>query len=389
MIDEEEDEVPECPEASGLRDNYVVSGEFINFEYSVGIFCDGDGHPVCSVISIAECDGAVLCALPEQAWDRVKAKRALPADFLRKGVRVMVAGSIDEDRTAPEAQPSFRIWVGIVKGSYEQYITYDYEDPDFGFPIDDKGFVKLPYARALISVARDHFEFQTADSGGAGGAGGDPALAQRLAALEAELAALRDGAPRGAGRARTQTSQLGAAPKKAAVAPQIPPGLDPALAQQALQSGMSPDALGELSNLMGGVGLRPRAAPPPRGARQAAVDSEEEAEEEDVLSDAAGSQTPVEKAVLQLSKIVTSLSREKKVLADRSLESILDRAESGSGSRDQTLGSTRSKAAALRTLRKLLSTKPELIYQSIEANMEQDWTRCPVRRPRLSPLGDG
>eukprot|EP00438_Fugacium_kawagutii_P016871 Skav223761 [mRNA] locus=scaffold521:339:1994:+ [translate_table: standard] len=370
---EEEEDVPDCPPQSGPRDNFVVSGEYLNFEYQVGTFVNSDGVALCSVIAVAECDGAVLCAVPEAAWDRTKSRRALPPDFLRKGVRVMVAASIDEDRTAPEPQPSFRVWVGILKDVYEQQVTYEEEYPTHGFPVDERGLLKLPYARALISVARDHFEFQTADSGGLGGAVSPLQTAARLAALEEELQRLRAAAPRPGSDPR-----LGQAPPAPASRPKAPPaevpaGLDPALARQALQSGLSPDALGELATLVrGGEVGRARNQAAVRAARPVLVDSEEEDSAEELLA-ASGSHSPVELAVIQLSKIVSSMSKEKKVQRDKTIDGILDRAESGSGSRDP-LHSSKSKAAALRTLRRLLTSNPELIYQCIEANMEQDWS---------------
>ena len=49
--------------------------------------------------------GAALCSL----WDRVKAKRPLPVDALRKAVRMMVPACINEDRTTPEPHSTFKI----------------------------------------------------------------------------------------------------------------------------------------------------------------------------------------------------------------------------------------------------------------------------------------
>ena len=49
----------------------------------------------------------------------MKAKRLLPVNALRKAVRVMVPACIDEDRTTPEPQPSFKIWLGVLEEGFE------------------------------------------------------------------------------------------------------------------------------------------------------------------------------------------------------------------------------------------------------------------------------
>ena len=70
-----------------------------------------------------------------------------------------------------------------------------------------------------------------------------------------------------------------------------------------------------------------------------------------------GLQTPSRRQ-LQLSKIVGYLGKEKKLKADKSLEALLDRAESGGGwaaeTKDTLGGSSRSKSAALRSLPRML-----------------------------------
>lgn len=93
------------------------------------------------VLSVTEVDGAILCAVPAQAWDRLKTKRALPADCLRRAVRVMVPGCIDEDRAAPEPQPTFRIWLGVLKETYESSVWYDVEDAEYTFPVNGSGLM--------------------------------------------------------------------------------------------------------------------------------------------------------------------------------------------------------------------------------------------------------
>lgn len=386
--------VPECPESSGLRDNFVLLGDRIDFDYKVGFFQLEADSALCGIIAVTEVDGAVLVAVPEALWDRTKAKRILPPDALRKAVRVMVPACIDEDRTSPEAQPSFKIWLGVLKECFEVSVHYDEEETDvqYAFPSDELGIPKLPFAKALVAIAKDHFEFATADEPLVSPSHGAHGLENRMSAVEAVLKELQ------VGIARLQpAARLGADAKAAPARPsrkaaelgehsmELPPGLDAGVARQALQSGVSHAALAEMAKMVGGSNFH-RGLPVPKHAARAPapLESEEEAEdqEEGDGADAVGSANPIEKAIVHLSKIVGHLSKEKKGKADKSLEALLDRAESGGGwgteSKDVTGGSSRSKAAALRSLKRMVQQRPELIYKALEQRMEEDWTQAGV-----------
>ena len=91
---------------------------------------------------------------------------------------------------------------------------------------------------------------------------------------------------------------------------------------------------------------------------------EEEAEDAD-----SGSAGPLGKAVVNLAKIVKDMRKEKKQAKDKGSD--IDRAEGG-GSHREAGGSSRSKAAALRSLQHLLVSDPTLIYQAIEKNLQAD-----------------
>ena len=394
--DAQSEEVPECPEGSGLRDNFVFSGDLIDFEYRVGYFQLEADLALCSIIAVTEVDGAVLVAVPEALWDRTKAKRILPVDALRRGVRVLVPGCVDEDRTTPERDPSFKVWLGVLKESFESAAHYDAEESEvtYGFPVDALGVPKFPFARALVAIAKDHFEFATAEEGGRAQPGAPPGLEVRVQNMEEILRELRQGI---AGL-QAQTAQPSRAPLLTPAAkpkpagagrgsvPQpasLPPGVDPGLARQALQSGVTPDALGEFAHLLQGAQLG-RGLPAPRAPAAQAVDSEEEdvdgeiADEAD-LAAATGCANPVGQAVVQLAKIVSKMDREKKVQADKTLEALLDRAESGGAAAKDALTNTgKSKSAALCSLRKMLHQQPELIYQALEQRMEEDWLQSGV-----------
>ena len=171
------------------------------------------------------------------------------------------------------------------------------------------------------------------------------------------------------GQNKRPSTPLKAEPKRRAQIENAPPGwlggLDPLVAQQALQAGVSKEALAEIA-----ASLQPRAAVPQkslpapnmnrmnREAGEPSSDEDGEEWEDDVLAygGASGSQDQLSKAVLQMSKILGEMHKEKKSGKDRSLEAILDRAEGGSA-KEPGSGS-RSKAAALRSLQGCSSQTP-------------------------------
>ena len=109
----------------------MVSGEEIQFDYTVGALAFEADRALCSFVAITEIDGAVLCAVPESVWDRTKARRILPVDCLRKAVKVMVPGCIDDERMTPEQQPTFRLWCGLLKDIYEENVSFEFEAVDY------------------------------------------------------------------------------------------------------------------------------------------------------------------------------------------------------------------------------------------------------------------
>lgn len=84
-----------------------------------------------------------------------------------------------------------------------------------------------------------------------------------------------------------------------------------------------------------------------------------------------GGADPVSTTVMQMSKILTQMHQEKHKARDKSLEGILDYAESGPVS-STTATASRSKGAALRSLQRMLTDKPQPIYAEIEKAMQQD-----------------
>lgn len=371
---EEEEEVPETPEDSGPRDNFVSSGNVVNYNYNLGCLVSGDPPIRCGIVVVGPVENELLVAVPGTAWNRRRDRRRIGVDTLRRTVNVEVPAGNETDRTVPDRDTAFKITLGLLKLDLEDDISYDeasVQELDLSFPVGAGGF-RTPFAGSLVEVARDYFTFLTAESGGGDPQGGDPAgtsapIEQRMDAVEDGLRSIQESLAKLTGAPRDSTGRKPkAAAKKAAAAPTLPPGLDPLVAQQALLSGVTPEALAEMSAALG----MPVAAP-----QKAAVEVEEPtSDEEEEVTDGkggSGAHDPLAKAVISLSKIAKEMKKDRTLRKDRGLEAILDRAESGSAKDYAT--ATRSKAAALRSLQQLLTRDPKLIYGALERHLQEDW----------------
>ena len=249
------------------------------------------------------------------------------------------------------------------------------EVPQFSFEtIDGVGNV-LPFAEALVAVAQDHFniEFQTAEGEpGFSGLPVDP-YESRFRKIEGTLESIAESLKGLTGRAI-------AGPVREVLngfddaAPDRFSGLGSSVVQQAIQAGVSTDALVEMAAL----------ARDPRGARivdsgykfgrgrgQSLPQPHAQLQNPGPPRGASGSaegRAPggVDEAVLQLTAIVQQLSEEKTRKSEaKDLESILDRAEGSGSGRDSSSGNlSRSQAAALRSLQMTLQREPKLMYQT-------------------------
>lgn len=377
-MEEEPEEAEEVPEVPSLRNNFVCSGGSaggeVNFDYKVGVVSLVEPFTSVSVISICAVDQSVLVCVPDGAWHRLKAKRALPDRALRTPVRVAVRPCSEVDRATAVPEASLYVWLGLLAPELEAATTFDDDEyAEIGFPLSNTGMPTVPYAEALVAVCRDHFEYLTAESGD--GPEGEAKVSNRLGKLEEGFDEIRE-MLRGLVAAKSLPSPLVPPVSKAQPSKQSKPagvpGLDPQLVQQALASGITPAALGEMSKLFAPPGFP--AAQPARGQVGSDKDeySEEDEEEEAVVGGGHGSADQLSRAVVSLSKIVKDMRIEKKTKKDKSLEALLDHAE-GSGSLRDVGGSSRSKAAALRSLQSTLISQPSLIYQAIEKNLQADW----------------
>lgn len=377
----------EEPELSNLRDHFVFSGTVTNYDYAVGILTVAEPPTTVACISVCAVDQSVLVALPDSAWHRLKRNRFLPADTLRKAVRVAVKACEPGDRALAREEASLHLWLGLLAPGLEEQVVFGSdEEAEMSFGVDENGVPLEPFAEALVAVGRDHFTFFSAESAVEPPPGGAD-MEERMGKMEAgldKLLKLVTGlqlpqGPQGPPNGPTSSGAVKSVGATAKAPPAGGGGMDPMLMQQALASGLDPSTVAEFGKLQQPPGLGRKsalrtpaaAAPLPRPAETSDSSSEEG---EDAEGEDSGSADPLQKAVVQLSKIVKDIRQEKKGRKSRGLEALLDGAEGGGSLRDVG-GSSRSKAAALRTLQQTLSSHPELIYEAIEKQLQADWER--------------
>ena len=379
----------EVPETLSLRTSLVISGSGECLE-SYGIGCLEIDEPESSfaIIAVTVVDGKVLVVVPEESWARKRVDRKLPSGALKKAVNLKVTSCTLGDRSAPSREPDLSVWIGLLETSFESAVTYDSELPEFDFPGEAEQQL-VPYAPALVAVCQDHFAFVTAESQ----VDGPPGLQHPMAEMELRMSALEQmiGELRQDLRPPTvmlPTSKTSANPRPSALRKpaasraqpsELPQNLDPAVAQQALQSGVSPEVLAEMSTIVGPAGGDKGRKAKSAGKALDASDGDDSSEEEEG-GDAGlvDSSDPLRAAVLHLTKLVTHISEDKVRKKDRGLESLLDKAE-GHGLGKDSGGFSRSKAAALRTLQKTLRSQPSLIYGALEQRLAEDWEDAPTQ----------
>ena len=157
----------------------------------------------------------------------------------------------------------------------------------------------------------------------------------------------------------------------------IYPGLDPSAVAAARAAGF-PE--GQLAKLAAAAGKQPALKEAPKRAPKPRNVLSESEEEEDAAALGIGgdgeqldSQPAVERAVVQLAKIVAIMQKEKS--SKSGLEGILEKAEGGGGADPSGAqsGGSRGKAAAFKKLKAALQENPEWLYSNVEALMDEDF----------------
>ncbi|CAE8649387.1 unnamed protein product, partial [Polarella glacialis] len=291
----------------------------------------------------------LLVAIPHVVWNRVTKKRHILSQHFAKPIALEVAIRSEED-TKLAAPANTKIWMGVLSSDAERYLFVPFDVDTLGFRFastEPMEGVRFPLAEALNNAAAEHYTFKSApsESGKEMGIATPPGVEDRLGRLEGALESIQDALVRLVAAPATPPKEAGLKPtaKAAGVKRAEParkadaaavPGLAPGLVRAARASGIDEATLEAVSALM------------KRG---------------------------VEKAISQLTKLVTMLASEKdsaKTVSklDRALEG-LSQAGSGSTESGAPRGAARRSAAALRALHFALTDEPEQIYRPIEKAM--------------------
>ena len=346
-----------------------------------------------SVVPITVVAGKLLAAVPFLTWHRTPSRRILPRGGLSRPVLVEVAVPLEAEEGGVEDQAgvSVKAWIGFL--SEELALAGVVGDPEEDTEIAEFGeevglAVHLPES-ALLAIADEHFSFVTAESGAPephrkAERAGKPKdsydvrigkLEEAFAEVQESLVGLpdlvktvRESVARKSGPGPSGPAKSGAV---------IYPGLDPSAVAAARAAGFPED---QLAKLAAAAGKQPTLKEAPKRAQRPTNVLSESEEEEDAAAlgiggdgEQLGSQPAVERAVVQLAKIVATMQKEKS--GKSGLEGILEKAEGG-GSADSSGvqgGGSRGKAGAFKKLKAALQENPEWLYSNVEALMDEDF----------------
>lgn len=379
---EGEEEVPETPPT--LRSCLLVGeGGTAREHYEVG-YLEADseeGAALSELIPLSISEGKVVVAVPSPVWNRAVSRRYLPRMALSKAILVEVAAAEAEDLESITGT-TVKVWLGLLDPALEGAVIMEAESEEPGIQmfVDENGEVRFPTSESLAVAVSEHFAFVTAQSGTAGVLpkakrrarqdAGKQDVETRVLKLETTLEDIRGMLTGLAG------GSLGGAERSAAAT--VPAGLDPGVASAARDAGITEEQLRKLGSLMMKPNRMVEAARgegvPRRKTALSESEDEEEAAEDTAGEDAAGAK-PIEKAVLQLTKLMATMAKPSRKKGG--LEGILERIDAGGTGGDGGPASSsggRSKAAAYLKLKEALRSHPSWIYQSIEGQMEEDFS---------------
>ena len=377
-------------------------GEEVKEDYEICHlnFKDGDNQCTVYTIPITVIAKRLLVAVPFEAWHRTASERFLPKTALSKAVLVELEGfSVDEFGGAGEAT-TVKACVGYLRADLAKTgCVGEADEPGaLDFTDEESELKVVPFAKPLVDVANEMFSFQTATSTMEGD-GDRPVSAgeveQRFSKLEDSLEAIRMSLQQlpgvGSGLLKAQPKPSAAKAEEREGKKKKYQGLDAGVVQSARQVGIPEDHIERLAAMMAKPNRMEEAAGPAAGLRTKNVLSETEDEQEEEMipdgPDAGGASGSaggaVEKAVVQLTKLVSDMSKAKN--ARTGLDAILDRVDTGGG--DASASSStggRSKSAAFKKLRDALVKNPEWLYKNVEARMEEDFQTL-----RMAPGASG
>ena len=354
-------------------------------------FASADGPITINLIPIAvvTAEARLLVAAPEASWSKHPAGRLFPSRGLQKPILVEVAAATMEE---PED----------CRGEYKT-LGWPF-GPKVGEEVESRG-IYAPHRRCLGCGVRAgaHSSWSVASGGG----GRSFCIPFRTEWRRGRSRACRGGRGREGWR---QASESGADDGEAVGWPtrffwhshgSKPKACESAswsegsakgvfkdgsrvqcvgstVVASALEAGIPQEQLDVLGGLLKKTS-RMQDLPRPAQTRRKSVLSESEDEEREEAEEKGGDAEeekeadlpggPVEKAVMQLTKIVNSLAKRRDKKKD--LEEFLDEASTGDSS--TSTSSSRSKAAAYKRLRSALVNKPEALVSMLEEAMEEDF----------------
>lgn len=344
-----------------------------------------------NLIPVAEIEGSLLVAVPHSAWDRKVADRMSPRRALTRvvSVEVLIALAETPNEVLHDEEP-MRLWVGFLeKGLATRVVGEELEEVSADIVVGrgtDEAVV--PYHGALLELAREHFAFHTAESGGPEEEAKEEDLKQKLLSMEAVMVEMQQSIAKLVGGpskpATGASSHVDPKPKRKSALKVNPTkdaelaGLDQTVVASARTAGISDDQLRQLAAVL----KKPnRMEDTPNMRRKDVLSESEESEAgegaEDAEQDAeeGGEKDkavdPVGKAIVKLTQIASQLSKPKKT--GRDLEDLLDCMEGGGESGSTSSSGARSRAAIFMKLRKALTDNPEYLYTRIEQLMEEDF----------------
>ena len=162
-------EVADDGEVDG-RTFFVYDGDTADEEYLVGALeilpaAAGEAAEVFEVIFVCSLEGRTLVATVQAAWHRRAAQRRLPPGALVRATAVEVAAASRTSRAelAPDAR--IKVWLGFLEPGLSEATRFDGElQPTCLFTAGGAGDGYLPLGEALVEVAKDKFQFETAES---------------------------------------------------------------------------------------------------------------------------------------------------------------------------------------------------------------------------------
>ncbi|CAE7214728.1 BSPAL1 [Symbiodinium sp. CCMP2592] len=355
---------------------YTGSGD-TTYDYPIGCLTveqEGDQTILVQIIFISEVQNRLLVAFPLSAWHRQPSRRKLAPGTLIKGVALAVTGSSPALRQEASDGSSVKIWVGYLKPELEDRVTFETpaeSDVLLRFEQDGGGEACLPFADALVVVADEKFSFCSAVSQ-------ESASEERLRKLEDGMALIQASLKQLVAKPTPAAVPSATLPKEPSIPKEAAPsgldlrGLDPGVVQSARLAGIPETHLSQMATLVRkkspALGDHPRKSP-----LEDVLGEElelEDAEDQDEPGSAKEPGGSMEKALIKLTDIVGLLSKSKTKKA--TLEELLDET-GGIGDVSSSSSGSRKHSAILKALRKALVENPEQIYQSIRANMLEDF----------------